>query len=116
MFVCDILPYAIHYKGMISEMCYYMPWTLTINLGISLAIAVIVLPIWEARFIKKRKITKNKHVDVPRPTSRVGDVTEEAAEENANKKSITDYVQSWYNTVLAWTFAIRGRQLWEEYC
>lgn len=90
--------------GMISEMCYYMPWTLTINLGISLAIAVIVLPIWEARFIKKRKITKNKHVDVPRPTSRVGDVTEEAAEENANKKSITDYVQSWYNTVLAWTF------------
>ena len=91
-------------KGMISEMCYYMPWTLTINLGISLAIAVIVLPIWEARFIKKRKITKNKHVDVPRPTSRVGDVTEEAAEKNANKKSITDYVQSWYNTVLAWTF------------
>ena len=90
-------------KGMISEMCYYMPWTLTINLGISLAIAVIVLPIWEARFIKKRKITKNKHVDVPRPTSRVGDVTEEAAEENANKKSITDYVQSWYNIVLAWT-------------
>ena len=90
--------------GMISEMCYYMPWTLTINLGISLAIAVIVLPIWEARFIKKRKITKNKHVDVPRPTSRVGDVTEEAAEENANKKSITDYVQSWYNTVLVWTF------------
>lgn len=90
--------------GMISEMCFYMPWTLTINLGISLAIAVIVLPIWEARFIKKRKITKNKHVDVPRPTSRVGDVTEEAAEENANKKSITDYVQSWYNTVLAWTF------------
>ena len=91
-------------KGMISEMCYYMPWTLTINLGISLAIAVIVLPIWEARFIKKRKITKNKHVDVPRPTSCVGDVTEEAAEENANKKSITNYVQSWYNTVLAWTF------------
>lgn len=91
-------------KGMISEMCYYMPWTLTINLGISLAIAVIVLPIWEARFIKKRKITKNKHVDVTRPTSRVGDVTEEAAEENANKMSITDYVQSWYNTVLAWTF------------
>lgn len=91
-------------KGMISEMCYYMPWTLTINLGISLAIAVIVLPIWEARFIKKRKITKNKHVDVPRPTSRVGDVTEESVEENPNKKSITDYVQSWYNTVLAWTF------------
>ena len=91
-------------KGMISEMCYYMPWTLTINLGISLAIAVIVLPIWEARFIKKRKITKNKHVDVSRPTSRVGDVTEEAAEENANKKSITDYVQSWYNSALAWTF------------
>lgn len=90
--------------GMISEMCYYMPWTLTINLGISLAIAVIVLPIWEARFIKKRKITKNKHVDVSRPTSRVGDVTEEVAEEPANKKSITDYVQSWYNTVLAWTF------------
>lgn len=91
-------------KGMISEMCYYMPWTLTINLGISLAIAVIVLPIWEAKFIKKRKITKNKHVDVSRPTSRVGDVAEETAEENSNKKSITDYVQSWYNTVLAWTF------------
>ena len=91
-------------KGMISEMCFYMPWTLTINLGISLALAVIVLPIWEARFIKKRKITKNKHVDVSKPTSRVGDVTEEAIEKNPNKKSITDYVQSSYNAVLAWTF------------
>ena len=63
--------------GMISEMCFYMPWTLTINLGISLALAVVVLPVWEAAFIRKRKITKNKHVDVSKPTSRVGDVTED---------------------------------------
>lgn len=90
--------------GMISEMCFYMPWTLTVNLGVSLALAVIVLPIWEAAFIKKRKTTKNKHVDVSKPTSRVGDVTENEIKRNPQKKSITDYVQEGYNTILAWTF------------
>lgn len=90
--------------GMINEMVYWMPWTLTINLGVSLALAVIVLPVWEAAFIRKRKVTQNKHVDVSKPTSRVGDVTETSINSNPQKKSITDYVQEGYNSVLAWTF------------
>ncbi|MBQ7772918.1 MAG: efflux RND transporter permease subunit [Bacteroidales bacterium] len=103
--LCAIFfPTLITTTGMISEMCYYMPWTLTINLGVSLALAVIVLPIWEVAFIRKRKITKNKHVDVPKPTSRVGDVTEDAIKKNPDRKSITDFVQLWYNAILAWTF------------
>ena len=90
--------------GLVNDMTFYMPWTLAINLFVSLVLAVVVLPIWEAAFIKKRKVTINKHVDVSKPTSRVGDITEEAYEQNHDKKSITDYVQNGYNKALAWTF------------
>ena len=90
--------------GLVNDMTFYMPWTLAINLFVSLVLAVVVLPIWEAAFIKKRKVTKNKHVDVSKPTSRVGDVTEESFEVHPDKKSITDYVQEGYNKALAWTF------------
>ena len=75
-----------------------------LSLGIAVVLAVVVLPIWEAAFIKKRKTTQNKHVDVSKPTSRVGDITEEAYEKNHGKKSITDHVQETYNRVLALTF------------
>ena len=90
--------------GLVNDMTFYMPWTLAINLFVSLVLAVVVLPIWEATFIKKRKVTINKHVDVSKPTSRVGDITEEDYEQNHDKKSITDYVQNGYNKALAWTF------------
>lgn len=90
--------------GLVNDMVFFMPWTLAINLFVSLALAVIVLPIWEASFIKKRKETRNKHVDVCKPTSRVGDITEDQIARNPEKKSITDHVQAGYNAVLAWTF------------
>ena len=103
--LCSIFfPMIFVTKGMINEMTFYMPWTLAVNLAVSLVLAVVVLPIWEAAFIKKRKTTQNKHVDVSKPTSRVGDITEEAYEKNHGKKSITDHVQETYNRVLAWTF------------
>ena len=103
--LCAIFfPTLLTASGMVYDMIYFMPWTLTINLIVSLAMAVIVLPVWEATFIKKRKTTRNKHVDVSKPTSRVGDVTEETFEEHPEKKSITDYVQEGYNRLLAWTF------------
>ena len=103
--LCGIFfPVIFTTTGLVNDMVYYMPWTLAINLFVSLALAVIVLPIWEAAFIKKRKKTVNKHVDVSKPTSRVGDVTEEAIAVHPEKKSITDYVQEGYNKVLGWTF------------
>ena len=103
--LCSIFfPMIFVTKGMINELTFYMPWTLAVNLAVSLVLAVVVLPIWEAAFIKKRKTTKNKHVDVSKPTSRVGDITEEAYEKNHGKKSITDHVQVTYNRVLALTF------------
>lgn len=103
--LCAIFfPVIFTTTGLVNDMVYYMPWTIAINLFVSLALAVIVLPIWEAAYIKKRKVTKNKHVDVSKPTSRVGDVTEEIIEAHPDKKSITDYVQEGYNRILAWTF------------
>lgn len=78
--LCAIFfPILFTTTGLVYDMTFYMPWTLAINLGVSLALAVIVLPVWEAAVIKKQKTT-------------------------SNKRSITDYVQEGYNIVLAWTF------------
>jgi len=54
------------------------PWTIAINLMVSLLVAVIVIPILEVILIRKQK--------------------------KSNRKSITDYVQEGYNRLLDWMF------------
>ncbi|MBR1519816.1 MAG: efflux RND transporter permease subunit [Bacteroidaceae bacterium] len=97
-------PFLFLLSGMKGDFLQWFPWTILINLMVSLVLAVIAIPIMEYFMIKKRKKTVHKHVEVSKPTSRVGDVTEEDIKEQPQKKSLTDYVQTGYEKVLEWTF------------
>ncbi|MCR5312367.1 MAG: efflux RND transporter permease subunit, partial [Bacteroidaceae bacterium] len=97
-------PFLFVMKGTMHDFIEWLPWTIFINLMVSLVLAVVVIPIMEITMIKKRKKTKTVHVDASQPTSRISTVTEEEINTNPEKKSITDYVQDYYNKVLTWTF------------
>ena len=78
--ICAIFyPFLITMKGMFHDCLEDFPITITINLMVSLFLAVTVIPFLEVRIIKPEKVS---------------------TEGNA----ITKWVQNTYNHVLAWTF------------
>ena len=79
--ICAIFyPFLITMKGMFHDCLEDFPVTITINLMVSLFLAVTVIPFLETRIIKPDKVSTN-----------------------GNK--ITRWVQNTYNKVLDWTFA-----------
>jgi len=78
--ICAIFyPFLITFKGMFYDFLQAFPITITINLMVSLLLAVTVIPFLEVHIIKPGKVS---------------------TEGNA----ITKWVQKSYNRVLAWTF------------
>ncbi len=78
--ICAIFfPFLITLKGMFLDALYYFPMTITINLMVSLLLAITVIPFLEVRIIKPGKV------------STMGNV-------------ITNFVQKTYNLVLDFTF------------
>ena len=78
--ICAIFyPFLITFKGMFYDVLQAFPLTITINLMVSLLLAVTVIPFLEVHIIKPGKVS---------------------TEGNA----ITKWVQNTYNRVLAWTF------------
>ena len=78
--ICSIFfPFLATLKGMFLDALYYFPMTITINLMVSLLLAVTVIPFLEVRIIKPGKVS---------------------TEGNA----ITNFVQKTYNHVLDFTF------------
>jgi multidrug efflux pump subunit AcrB len=78
--ICAIFyPFLITFKGMFYDFLQAFPFTITINLMVSLLLAVTVIPFLEIHIIKPGKVS---------------------TEGNA----ITKWVQDTYNKVLAWTF------------
>ncbi|MCR4602835.1 MAG: efflux RND transporter permease subunit [Prevotella sp.] len=89
--ICAIFfPFLFVMTGMVQDMIHFLPWTVAINLLVSLVLAVVVIPIMEVWLIKPR-------VD---------------KDDKPKKKSITDYVQQAYDSVLSWTF----RHPWLTIC
>ena len=79
--ICAIFyPFLITMKGMFHDCLEDFPVTITINLMVSLVLAVTVIPFLETRIIKPDKVSTD-----------------------GNK--ITQWVQNTYNKVLDWTFA-----------
>lgn len=79
--ICMIFyPLLLTMSGMMGEFVEFFPWTVTINLMVSLFLSVMIIPILEYVLIRK---LPNKDED---------------------KKSLTDYVQDFYNKALDWTF------------
>ena len=78
--ICAIFyPFLITFRGMFYDFLQAFPITITINLMVSLLLAVTVIPFLEVHIIKPGKVS---------------------TEGNA----ITKWVQNSYNCVLAWTF------------
>lgn len=79
--ICVIFfPLLFTMSGQTGDFVTYFPWTVTINLMVSLLLAVLIMPLLEFLLIKHTAINK------------------------PGKKSLTVYVQAFYEKVLAWTF------------
>ena len=79
--ICAIFyPLVITMTGEAGDVIGLFPVTITINLMVSLAVAVVVIPILNAAIIRKAPVKK------------------------ADKKDITDWVQIAYEHSLKWTF------------
>ncbi len=78
--ICAIFfPFLLTMKGMFLDALVDFPWTITINLMVSLLLAVTVIPFLETKIIKPGKV-------------------------NTSGNAITKWVQQTYNKVLDWTF------------
>lgn len=78
--ICAIFfPILFTLTGQIGDFVTYFPWTITINLMVSLVLAVTIIPLLNTWIIRKRYI-------------------------KTDKKSLTDRVQGLYERVLSWTF------------
>ncbi len=78
--ICAIFfPFLLTMKGMFKDALVDFPWTITINLMVSLFLAVTVIPFLEVRIIKPGKVSTNGN-------------------------AITHWVQHTYNNVLDFTF------------
>lgn len=80
--ICMIFfPLLFTLTGQTGDFVTYFPWTITINLMVSLILAVLIMPLLEFILIKRQNPSKKK-----------------------KGKRITDYVQGFYEKVLQWTF------------
>ena len=78
--ICAIFfPFLITMTGMFHDCLKDFPWTITINLSVSLFLAVTVIPFLEIRLIKPGKVSTGGN-------------------------AITNWVQSAYNRILDYTF------------
>jgi multidrug efflux pump subunit AcrB len=86
--ICAIFyPFLITMKGLFHDCLEDFPVTITINLMVSLVLAVTVIPFLETRIIKPDKVS-------------------------VNGNAITNWVQNTYNKVLDWTFAHPWLTIW----
>ncbi len=83
--ICVIFfPFLLTLTGVQADFIFWLPWTILINLMVSLVLAVILLPNLEVMLIKN---IGSSHKD-----------------KDTQKRSLTDYVQQTYDRVLRWTF------------
>ena len=81
--ICAIFfPFLITMKGMFHDCLEDFPWTITINLMVSLFLAVTVIPFLEVALIKPENLDKS----------------------GQSGNAITKWVQRTYDKVLDWTF------------
>ena len=73
-------PFLLVFKGQYYDFVRWLPWTILINLMVSLGLAAVVIPVLEYFLIKRKKAATKQ------------------------RKSLTDYVQQAYEVVLRWTF------------
>ncbi len=92
--ICIIFfPLLLTMKGGFHDALEDFPWTITINLMVSLFIAVMVIPFLEVLIIK------------PKVNDKKNEMNDNEDDKRKRKKwNITNVVQLLYDKVLAWTF------------
>lgn len=79
------IPFLFTFKGMFKDFILSFPWAIIITLGISLIVAVLLVPYLQYRFIRKG-------------------IKQAAAEKKRQRKSFLDIVQTYYERLLAACF------------
>ena len=112
-------PFIFTLKGMYGDFVYYLPWTILINLMVSLLLAVVFIPFMEFLLIKpKRQFEKDgdeKNTDISNETSsdpieekplesETNDEKEKKHYGNDEEKGMNRFVLSMYERALGWTF------------
>ena len=82
-------PFLITMTGTMYDFLEHFPWTVVITLGVSLAIAMLVIPYFQYLFIRKG-LLQNKH--------------ERKLKGKPDRKTILDIIQTNYNKLLAKAF------------
>ena len=83
------IPFLFTFKGMFKDFILSFPWAIIITLGISLLVAVLLVPYLQYRFIRKG-------------------LKQAAAERKKQRKSFLDIVQKYYEKLLAGCFKRPG--------
>jgi len=78
-------PFLFTMKGQMYDFVHWLPWTIFINLAVSLMLAVVLIPMLEFMFIKYKKRTPEEYKE-------------------KHRKTMTDHIQEHYEKVLGWTF------------
>lgn len=79
------IPFLFTFKGMFKDFILSFPWAIIITLGISLIVAVLLVPYLQYRFIRKG-------------------IRQAAAEKKKKRKSFLDIVQQYYEKLLSGCF------------
>ena len=104
--ICAIFyPFLITMKGMFHDCLEDFPVTITINLMVSLVLAVTVIPFLETRIIKPGKVSMMGKAAIKREQSDAGISSAEREQARTEFNAITKWVQKTYNKVLDFTFA-----------
>jgi len=82
-------PFLITMKGMTGDFLRHFPWTVSITLGISLLVAILVIPFLQYVLIRKGLLAGKR---------------ERAAKGLKERKTILDYMQGGYDQLLALVF------------
>ena len=98
-------PLLITMKGAFNDCLQAFPWTIAINLMVSLFLAVTVIPFLEVLIIKPDKVsTKGGKAAIKREQSDAGISSAEREQARTQFNKITNWVQRTYERVLGFTF------------
>ena len=106
--ICAIFyPFLITMKGMFHDCLVDFPITITINLMVSLLLAVTVIPFLEVLIIKPGKNGLSGDSGKTGQSGKPGDSGNpgDSGQPGDSRNAITHWVQNTYNHVLDWTFA-----------
>lgn len=103
--ICVIFfPLLITMKGAFNDALHDFPWTIAINLMVSLFLAVTVIPFLEVIIIKPKDSSKSSDPRNSSNTRNTSDTSHTSDSSKKEKMTITDYVQALYDKILAFTF------------